>query len=720
MPSIQTLALLVVHKMSLRASETSLSGKQNVKYTKSEEPLLQVRDLHVRFNTENGVVHAVRGVNFDLEPGQVLGIVGESGSGKSVTSLAIMQLLTPNARVEGSVKLDGQELIGLTDKQMCEYRGKDMAMIFQDPLSSLTPVFTVGRQIGDALRLHNPDWSGERIEKRTIELLKLVGIPSAESRISSYPHEFSGGMRQRVVIAIAMANNPRVLICDEPTTALDVTIQAQILELIKIAQQETGAAVIFITHDLGVLAGLADRLMVMYAGRPVEFASVDDAYYKPRHPYTMGLQASIPRVDRRAEGSLIPIEGNPPNLLHEPTGCPFAPRCPVSDAECINGEPHLIDVSPTQRAACIKARYFEANNFDVTNVFKGPDMPVSKFAGIPREQRKEVLALEGVKRYFPFMAGKFIKRRVGTVRAIDGITFDIREGECLALVGESGCGKTTTLLEIMDFKKDQEGVVRISGVDNHKRKPEDVRTIRRNLQMVFQDPMGALDPRFTVYEVLAEPLKTHGWKQVDVNRRVFELLQMVGLEPDHANRFPVQFSGGQRQRIGIARALALEPGLIVLDEPVSALDVSVQAGVINLLWELRAKLGLSYLFVAHDLSVVRHISDRVAVMYLGRIVELGDVDVIFDDPQHPYTRALLSAIPVPDPKIERERKRVLLPGDLPSPLQKIEGCNFVTRCPVFKLLPEDRQQVCLHEPPVLTQAGPDRMHACHFPEVEMA
>lgn len=707
--------------MSTEVNEKKIRDAEKlVKRVKGDVPLLQVQDLHVRFRTENGIVHAVRGVTFDLEPGQVLGIVGESGSGKSVTSLAIMQLLSPNARVEGSIKLDGRELVGLSDKEMCDLRGDDMAMIFQDPLSSLTPVFTVGQQIGDALRLHHKEWSEARIRERTVELLTLVGIPSPDSRVDSYPHEFSGGMRQRVMIAIAIANNPRILICDEPTTALDVTIQAQILELIKVAQHETGAAIIFITHDLGVIAGLADRMMVMYAGKPVEFGSVDELYEKPRMPYTMGLLASIPRVDRRAAGSLIPIEGTPPNLLKEPQGCSFAPRCPIATDACSEAEPSLLEITPTHQAACIFAQEFEANGTDVRGVFEGPPMPVSIFAGIPREERKEVLALENVKRHFPFMKGNFIKRRVGTVRAIDGITFDIREGECLSLVGESGCGKTTTLLEIMEFPKGQEGTIRVGGVSNHKRSDRGMKEMRRNLQMVFQDPMGALDPRFTVFEVLAEPLQTHGWKDADVRRRVFELLQLVGLEPDHANRFPVQFSGGQRQRIGIARALALEPKVIVLDEPVSALDVSVQAGVINLLWELRAKLGLSYLFVAHDLSVVRHISDRVAVMYLGRLVELGDVDVVFDDPKHPYTRALLSAIPVPDPKVERERKRVLLPGDLPSPLEKIEGCSFVTRCPVFKLLPEDKKQTCLTVPPALVDAGPDRQHACHFPDVDIA
>ncbi|MET4096280.1 peptide/nickel transport system ATP-binding protein [Arthrobacter sp. UYCu712] len=679
---------------------------------------LSVRDLNVRFNTENGVVHAVRGIDFDLLPGKTLGIVGESGSGKSVTSMAIMGLLPPTAEITGSVRLKGKELLGLSDKAMCHYRGNDIAMVFQDPLSSLTPVYTVGNQIIEALTVHNPTMSKQAKEARAAELLAMVGIPSPKDRLKAFPHEFSGGMRQRVMIAIAIANNPRVLIADEPTTALDVTIQAQVLEVLHTAQEETGAAVVMITHDLGVVAGMADDIMVMYAGKPVETGTVDDIYYNPRMPYTMGLLGAVPRVDTAEKSSLVPIEGIPPNLIHTPTGCSFAPRCPLVSDACLHGEPELWPVAGSggssdmeHKAACIKTDSL-GTEVDVHEIFRAPAVPVSRFDSIPREERKTVLELKDVKKHFPLMKGALIKRRIGTVKAVDGLSFDIREGECFSIVGESGCGKTTTLLEIMEFHKNQDGEVTIGGLSNKAASDASTKAaMRKELQMVFQDPTGALDPRFTVYEVLAEPLVNAGMAKQDIRKRILELMELVGLQPDHVNRFPNQFSGGQRQRVGIARALAVNPKLVVLDEPVSALDVSVQAGVINLLDQLRAELGLSYLMVAHDLSVVRHISNRVAVMYLGKIVEVGDVDSVFDNPRHPYTRALLSAIPVPDPQLERTRERIILQGDLPSPLDAIKGCNFASRCPVFAALPAAKQEKCLTiEPRLETAAAPQPDH----------
>ncbi|ALV41602.1 peptide ABC transporter ATP-binding protein [Pseudarthrobacter sulfonivorans] len=700
------------------------------------DAVLSVRDLNVSFNSENGAVHAVRGVNFDLMPGKTLGIVGESGSGKSVTSLAIMGLLPATAEISGSVRLKGKELLGLSDKAMCAYRGNDIAMVFQDPLSSLTPVYTVGTQITEALTIHNPGMSKAAKETRAVELLAMVGIPSPRNRLRAFPHEFSGGMRQRVMIAIAIANNPRVLIADEPTTALDVTIQAQVLEVLHTAQEETGAAVVMITHDLGVVAGIADDIMVMYAGKPVETGSVDDIYYDPRMPYTMGLLGAVPRVDVAEKSSLVPIDGIPPNLLHTPTGCSFAPRCPLVTDACLDGEPSLSPVPGTgyHQAACIKSGSL-GGDVDVHEIFSAPPVPVSRFDLIPRGERSTVLELRDVRKHFPLTKGALLKRRIGTVKAVDGLSFDIREGECFSIVGESGSGKTTTLLEIMEFHKDQDGEVIIGGISN--KQAADAKTksaMRREMQMVFQDPTGALDPRFTVYEVLAEPLQNAGMDKRAIKKRIMELMNLVGLQPDHVNRFPNQFSGGQRQRVGIARALAVNPKLVVLDEPVSALDVSVQAGVINLLDKLRAELGLSYLMVAHDLSVVRHISNRVAVMYLGKIVEIGEVDRVFDNPRHPYTRALLSAIPVPDPQFERTRERIILQGDLPSPLDAPKGCNFATRCPVFAALPAAKQEHCLAlEPPLeavqpsaaveILEAGPaptpDQQFACFFPDGEL-
>lgn len=625
--------------------------------------VLSVRDLTVSFPSEAGRVDAVRGVSFDLEAGKTLGIVGESGSGKSVTSLAIMGLLDENARVSGSIIYDGQELLGKSDKQMSVIRGNGIAMIFQDPLTSLTPVFTVGDQLIEALTVHR-SMSKQEAWDRSIELLRLVGITQPEKRMKGFPHEFSGGMRQRVVIAIAMANNPKLIIADEPTTALDVTIQAQILDLIEKAQAETGAATIMITHDMGVVARLADDVMVMYAGKPIEHAAVGELFHNTRMPYSIGLLGAIPRVDKAEKEPLIPIKGNPPLLINLPDACPFADRCPIVMDACRQREPELLEVPSLtgvpHQAACIRAHEIDENGLiGGLPVYPVPEIPESDLTRTPREQRPITLDVRNMNKVFPLMKGAFFKRKVGEVHAVKNVSFDVREGETMAIVGESGSGKTTTLLQIMDLVKQHDGDIIINGTSVNDITSHSIeRKVRRDIQIVFQDPMGALDPRMTVADVIAEPLRAIGTPKDEVQRRVKELMDVVGLNPAHIDRFPGAFSGGQRQRIGIARALSTNPKVIVLDEPVSALDVSIQAGVINLLDELKVKLGVSYLFVAHDLSVVRHIADRVAVMYLGDFVEHGDVDDIFENPQHPYTKALLSAIPVPDPDIERTRERL--------------------------------------------------------------
>ncbi|WP_166847002.1 ABC transporter ATP-binding protein [Isoptericola sp. BMS4] len=680
-------------------------------------PVLSVRDLTVSFPSEAGRVDAVRGVSFDVAAGRTLGIVGESGSGKSVTSLAVMGLLDENASIGGSVTFDGQELLGKSDAQMSKIRGNGIAMIFQDPLTSLTPVFTVGDQIVEALTVHNPKLSKRAAWDRAVELLRLVGIPRPQERVRSFPHEFSGGMRQRVVIAIAMANDPKLIIADEPTTALDVTIQAQILDLIKTAQRETGAAVMMITHDMGVVANVADDVLVMYAGRAIEQAPVDELFADTRMPYSIGLLGAIPRVDKTEKTPLVPITGAPPLLVDLPDACPFADRCPIVTPECRAAEPALVTVGgkADHRAACIRAEEIRAGRIDGGPVYPVPEVPASRFDEVPRDLREPTLEVENLTKSFPLTKGAFLKRKVGEVHAVKGVSFDVREGETMAIVGESGSGKTTTLLQIMDFAPQDDGDVRIVGtsVADLKHAREE-RALRRDVQIVFQDPMGSLDPRMTVFDVVAEPLRTVGTAAKDIGPRVDELLDLVGLDPAHSDRFPAAFSGGQRQRIGIARALATNPKLVVLDEPVSALDVSVQAGVINLLDELKGRLGLSYLFVAHDLSVVRHIADRVAVMYLGSFVEHGDVDEVFDDPQHPYTRALLSAIPVPDPVRERTREHIVLTGDLPSPTDTITGCAFVSRCPLYQTLDPAEQTRCETEVPALTGRDGVHVNACHY------
>ena len=692
--------------------------------TPPNDVVLSVRDLTVSFPSESGRVDAVDGISFDLRPGRTLGIVGESGSGKSVTSLAIMGLLPETARIGGSVQLAGRELVGLSDQAMSRVRGNEISMIFQDPLSSLTPVFTIGDQLIEALTVHRK-MTKKAAYERSVELLKLVGIPQPDQRMKSFPHEFSGGMRQRVVIAIAIANDPSLIIADEPTTALDVTIQAQILDVLRRAQEETGAAVMMITHDMGVVAGTADDVIVMYAGRPVEQAPVEELFRGPRMPYTIGLLGAIPRADRSSKVPLVPIVGSPPLLIDVPPGCRFADRCPIAIDECRIDDPALLPVPvetlPTaeagvadHRAACIRSAEIHDRHIGGEPVFPAPAIPPNELERVPREQRAEVLAVEDLVKHFPLTKGAVLKRRIGTVHAVNGLTFDLREGETLAIVGESGSGKSTTLLEIMDLDPDQQGEVRIGGRAVKGRDRREIRELRKDLQIVFQDPMGALDPRFTVSDIIAEPMRAQGRPRAEIEDRVEELMQLVGLDPAHADRFPAAFSGGQRQRIGIARALSTNPKVIVLDEPVSALDVSVQAGVINLLEELKSKLGISYLFVAHDLAVVRHIADRVAVIYLGSFVEYGETDAVFDDPQHPYTEALLSAIPVPDPVKERTRDRILLYGDLPSPTDLTAGCPFVSRCPLHRTLSEPDKQRCREETPLLHGREGVHVNACHY------
>lgn len=687
----------------------------------ASEPVISVRDLTVSFASEAGTVRAVRGMNFDLYPGKTLGIVGESGSGKSVTSMAIMGLLDKNASVKGSITYHGEELLNKSDLEMSEIRGKGIAMVFQDPLSALTPVFSIGDQIKEALVTHNPKMTEQQIHDRSIELMNLVGIPDPEERLKSFPHEFSGGMRQRVMIAMAIANDPDVIIADEPTTALDVTIQAQVLEVLRKAQRETGAAVIFITHDLGVIAGVADDIVVMYAGRPVEKADVDSIFDHPAMPYAMGLLGAVPRSDRERNSRLVPIPGSPMNLVNMPKGCPFAPRCPLATDICHTTEPAMEPVPgrPGQFVACHRTQEIVDKGLTFHDVYTVAEAAKSKFAGIPRDERKMVLDVKHMRKTFPLTAGGFLRRKIGEVKAVDDVTLDVREGETVALVGESGSGKSTTLMEIMEFKQPQDGEIEMFGTKlEHNIPREKRRELRSAVQYVFQDPMSSLDPRLPIYDILAEPMKVQHYSKEQIRERIGELMRLVELNPDQVDRFPTQFSGGQRQRIAIARALAVNPKLVLLDEPVSALDVSIQAGVINLLEDLQNKLGVAYLFVAHNLSVVRHISSRVAVMYLGRIVESGDTEDVFEHPLHPYTQALISAVPVPDPKAERTRQRIVLEGEVPSPTETFEGCPFMGRCPLMPKLSAEQQARCRGERPALrpydTSRPSGHQVACHF------
>jgi oligopeptide/dipeptide ABC transporter ATP-binding protein len=611
--------------------------------------LLTVTDLTVVFPTDAERVNAVRGMTFHVDPGEVVALVGESGSGKSATAMAVIGLLPEYGEVSGSIRLHGDELLGLSDNEMSRIRGKTIGTVFQDPMSALTPVYTVGDQIAEAIEVHNREISRRAARTRAVELLELVGIAQPERRARSFPHELSGGERQRVVIAIAIANDPDLLICDEPTTALDVTVQAQILEVLRTARDLTGAAVLIITHDLGVVAEFADRALVMYAGRAVETADVGVLYRDRRMPYTAGLLGSVPRLDAPQGARLVPIPGAPPSMAALPPGCPFAPRCPLAIDDCRAAEPELVEIAPgaantSHRAACIRTEHVAGRSAaEIYGVSTEPP------AVAPDADAPVVLRVRDLAKTYKLTKGVVLRRQVGEVRAVDGVSFELQQGRTLGIVGESGSGKSTTLHQILDLSAPQSGSIEVLGADVATLDRHSRRAVRGDLQVVFQDPVASLDPRLPVFDVLAEPLQANGFDKNRTDERVAELLGIVGLRREDASRYPAEFSGGQKQRIGIARALALQPKILALDEPVSALDVSIQAGIINLLLDLQERFGLSYLFVSHDLSVVKHLAHRVAVMFKGKIVEQGDGEALFANPQSDYTRRLLAAVPQPEP-----------------------------------------------------------------------
>jgi len=603
--------------------------------------LLEVADLNVTFDTGDVRVSAVRGTSYRIDPGEVVAIVGESGSGKTTAAMAVVGLLPEHTDVSGSVRLHGEELLGLSDQAMSRIRGKSIGTVFQDPMSALTPVYTIGDQIAEAIKVHNREISRAGARKRAVELLELVGIVQPESRARAFPHELSGGERQRVVIAIAIANDPDLLICDEPTTALDVTVQAQILDLLRTARDVTGAGVLIITHDLGVVSQFADRALVMYAGRPVEIAGVEELYRDRRMPYTAGLLGSVPRLDSPQGTRLVPIPGAPPTMTSLPDACQFAPRCPLVISECRSAEPDLVEVRDGHWAACIRTD--EVAGHSAADIYHVSTQPVSDDGTVA--DPPVVLQVTDLAKTYALTKGVVLRRRVGEVRAVDGVSFTLEQGRTLGIVGESGSGKSTTLSQILELAAPQAGAIKILGSDVAALDAAARRKLRTELQVVFQDPVASLDPRLPVFDVIAEPLITNGFDRPRSEARVAELLGIVGLNHGDASRYPAEFSGGQKQRIGIARALALQPKILALDEPVSALDVSIQAGIINLLLDLQKRFGLSYLFVSHDLSVVKHLAHKVAVMYRGKIVEQGDGEQVFTNPQHEYTQRLLAAVP---------------------------------------------------------------------------
>jgi peptide/nickel transport system ATP-binding protein len=672
----------------------------------SSAVLLEVEDLHVHFVTSRGVVRAVEGISYTVRRGEVVALVGESGCGKSVSSLAIMRLLAkPAGRiVRGRILFEGRDLLKLSEDEMREIRGRDISMIFQEPMTSLNPVLTIGFQIMEPLLIHlGMDMSAAR--NRAAELLKMVGIPDPERRLDQYPHQFSGGMRQRVMIAIGLACNPKLIIADEPTTALDVTIQAQILKLMKDLSRDLGIAMVVITHNLGIVARYADRVNVMYAAKMTEQATARELFAKPLHPYTAGLLRSVPRLDRPRGAKLETIDGMPPNLLDPPPGCRFAPRCPAKVPESEVAPPPLVEVEPGHCSACVRAHEMARVGPEGLGLARSSSLQAAvKIV----DRTQPIMSVRGLKTYFEVATGfKALSAKRAVVRAVDGLSFDVFRGETLGLVGESGCGKTTVGRTLLRLENATEGEIEFGGRDVTQASGEALKAYRRQIQVIFQDPYSSLNPRMTVGEIIAEPMVVYKLQpsRGAARARARELLTQVGLFDYMAERYPHELSGGQRQRVGIARALAMEPSFIVCDEPVSALDVSIQAQIINLLEELQQRLGLTYLFIAHDLAVVRHISDRVIVMYLGKAMEIADRDALYANPLHPYTRALLDAVPIPDPSLEAQREYKVLGGEVPSPLNPPRGCVFHTRCPWAS-------EECKMQVPALREIRPGHYAAC--------
>jgi peptide/nickel transport system ATP-binding protein len=651
----------------------------------SNPPLLDVKDLRTHLYTGDAVVRAVDGVDIELRRGECFALVGESGSGKSMTALSITRLLPENGRIEaGEVLLDGHDLLALPEAAMRAVRGKRVAMIFQEPATALNPVLTVGRQIMEVIERHTP-FGGPAAHRRALELLEAVGVPEPARRFGEYPFQLSGGLKQRAMIAAALAVDPEVLIADEPTTALDVTIQAQILDLLKKLQAERGMALLLITHDLGIVAQMAQRVAVMYAGEIVEVADKEPFFRAPQHPYSRKLFDSLPSPARRA-GELAMIPGQVPSLTTDFRGCRFAGRCEFTFARCREEAPRLIELPGGHLARCHLRE-------------EGADGPRNggEERGVRSEERVQpaaralehpspltphtsLMEVSDLKVHFPIRRG-ILRRTVGHVRAVDGVTFAIEAGRTLGLVGESGCGKTTVGKGILRLVEATSGSVLFDGVDLTRLKRGELRPHRKHVQIIFQDPYASLNPRMRVADILAEGMSSLGVGSdaADRTRRADELLEQVGLSPEMKSRYPHEFSGGQRQRIAIARALSVEPRLIVCDEPTSALDVSVQAQILNLLKDLQQRRGVAYLFITHNISVIEFLAHEVAVMYLGRIVERGKVEEVLGNPKHPYTQALLSSVPVIDPASDREV--IKLQGDLPSPVNPPAGCHFHPRCP---------------------------------------
>jgi oligopeptide/dipeptide ABC transporter ATP-binding protein len=661
--------------------------------------ILDIKDLVVRIDMRNTSVTPVDGVTLHIDAGETLGIVGESGCGKSMTGLSIMQLLPSGGHIAGgSVEFMGRDLAPLSYNEMHEIRGNDIAMIFQDPMTSLNPTKTIGDQVAEPVRIHRGASHRDALD-RAVEVLGLVGLPRPKERLTDYPHQLSGGMRQRVMIAMALACDPKLLIADEPTTALDVTIQAQILELLSGLKEQLGMAVLLITHDMGVIAGRTDRVMVMYAGKAVESSSTEVLFDEMRHPYSQALLASIPRLEQDNQQRLYSIPGLPPDLTNPPVGCRFAPRCERATDKC------RVDEPPLEGAT-------DAHTFACWHPIDGPlDMSASRRFGAKADESEArvILEVKNLVKEFPVSGSLFSRGTKHRVHAVSDVSFSVRQGETFGLVGESGCGKTTVGRLVTALETSDSGEIVFDGDDITKFDRKTLREQRRNFQLMFQDPYASLDPRMRVGAILREPLAIQGiGSRPEQNEIIQGLLADVGLAPDAVDRYAHEFSGGQRQRIGLARALALNPKLVVADEPVSALDVSIRSQVLNLMRRLQSTHDLTYIVISHDLAVVKYLADTIGVMYLGKMVEIGPSETIYEHPVHPYTARLFEAIPIPSPVFERAKEGKIVKGELPSALNPPSGCRFRTRC-------DRAQDLCAELEPPLRTFAPNHVAACHFP-----
>ena len=696
-------------------------------------PALKVEDLTTEIKLSRATVHAVGNVGLEIAQGETLGLVGESGSGKSMLGLSVLGLLPNGGHVTGgSIKLYDRELVGMKERDLRRIRGNEIAMIFQDSLSSLNPTKAIGEQVAEPVRLHRGASRKEALD-RALEVLELVGLPRPKERLGDYPHQLSGGLRQRVMIAIALACEPKVLLADEPTTALDVTIQAQILRVLDDLEQRLGMATLLVTHDMGVVAGRSKRINVMYAGRIVEQASSEELFTAMRHPYTQALLGSIPRLESDASKPLISIPGLPPDLTNPPQGCRFAARCQFATEKCLAEEPPLAGDTdhkfscwhPVDGPAVVTKPLITARP-DAASV--APAMPESAPApraaassvSVTSEPTREpatvasngtapLLEVVNVVREYPVTAGQILRRKVNSVKAVSNIDLHVNPGEALGLVGESGCGKTSLGKLIVGVETPDSGHIKVGGEEIFRKRGTDLRKARRVVQMMFQDPYGSLDPRMRVRAILREPMQIQGIGSArEQDDRVRSLLDEVGLPLNALERYPHEFSGGQRQRVALARALMLEPKIMVADEPVSALDVSIRSQVLNLMKRLQVEHNMASVVISHDLAVVKYLADRIGVMYLGKLVELGTGDDIYRRPAHPYTQALIKTIPVPDPAVEKAKTDVGIRGELPSPIDPPSGCRFRTRCPLA-------QEICAEVEPPMRRFGPSHQAACHFP-----